>query len=261
MANNVPRVLIIDGQSEVVARLLKGHEGRELEMLVAVDGRDGLEMALAQVPDLIVLDVILPVIDGFEVCRRLKADPRTADVPVIFLSNSTAIEYKLQGFGLGAVDYLGKPFSEHELLARIFIHLRNKWQLDRLQTMLGQRALTGVGEKAFPEEQLFARALAMLDKRMDNPPSLAEMAVALATNERKLTDIFRERVGVTVFEYFSELRLETARHLLDGSTMQIQAIAMHVGYRNAGDFTRAYRRRYAISPREYRNTAVAKPGH
>ena len=126
MANNVPRVLIIDGQSEVVARLLKGHEGRELEMLVAVDGRDGLEMALAQVPDLIVLDVILPVIDGFEVCRRLKADPRTADVPVIFLSNSTAIEYKLQGFGLGAVDYLGKPFSEHELLARIFIHLRNK---------------------------------------------------------------------------------------------------------------------------------------
>ena len=260
MANNAPRVLIIDDQSETVARLLDGHEGQELELLVALDGQAGLAKAVAQLPDLILLDVVLPVIDGLEVCRRLKADPRTADVPVIFLSQSAAIEHKLQSFSLGAVDYIGKPFSEHELLARIFIHLHNKWQLDRLQAMLGQRALTGVGDKAFPDEQLFARALAMLDKRLDNPPGLTEMAVALGANERKLTDLFRERVG-PVFEYFSELRLETARHLLEGSTMQIQAIAMHVGYRNAGDFTRAYRRRYAISPREYRNTAVARPGH
>lgn len=256
MANNVPRILIIDDQSEKVARLLAGHEGRELELLVALDGQDGLAKAATHLPDLIVLDVVLPVIDGLEVCRRLKADPRTADVPVIFLSKSTAIEHKLQGFSLGAVDYVGKPFSEHELLARIFIHLRNKWQLDRLQTMLGQRALTGVGDRAFPDEQLFARALAMLDKRMDNPPGLTEMAAALCTNERKLTDLFREKVGLTVFEYFSELRLETARHLLEGSTMQIQAIATHVGYRNAGDFTRAYRRRYGTSPREHRRNAI-----
>jgi DNA-binding response OmpR family regulator len=256
MANNAPRVLIIDDQSETVARLLDGHEGQELELLVALDGQAGLAKAVAQLPDLILLDVVLPVIDGLEVCRRLKADPRTADVPVIFLSQSAAIEHKLQSFSLGAVDYIGKPFSEHELLARIFIHLHNKWQLDRLQAMLGQRALTGVGDKAFPDEQLFARALAMLDKRLDNPPGLTEMAVALGANERKLTDLFRERVGLTVFEYFSELRLETARHLLEGSTMQIQAIATHIGYRNAGDFTRAYRRRYGTTPREHRRHAA-----
>ncbi len=64
---------------------------------------------------------------------------------------------------------------------------------------------------------------------------------------------------MTVFEYFSELRLETARHLLEGSTMQIQGIAMHVGYRNAGDFTRAYRRRYGVSPLEHRGAAGARP--
>ena len=261
MANNVPRVLIIDDQSEMVARLLVGHEGRDLELLVALDGLDGLDKAVTHSPDLILLDVVLPVIDGLEVCRRLKADPRTAGVPVIFLSKSSTLEHKLHGFSLGAVDYIGKPFSEHELLARIFIHLRNKWQLDRLQTMLGQRALTGVGEKAFPDEQLFARALAMLDKRMDSPPGLTEMAAALGCNERKLTDIFRERMGLTVFEYFSELRLETARHLLEGSTMQIQAIAVHVGYRNAGDFTRAYRRRYGASPRQHRNAIGAKSGN
>ncbi len=261
MANDTPRVLIIDEQSETVARLLRGHEGRELELLVAVDGQDGLDKALAHVPDLILLEIFLPAIDGLEVCRRLKADPRTAGVPVIFLSASNTVEHRLQGFGLGAIDFVGKPFSEHELLARIFIHLRNKWQLDRLQTMLGQRALTGVGDKAFPDEQLFARALATLDKRMDNPPGLTEMASVLGSNERKLNDIFRERLGMTVFEYFSELRLETARHLLEGSAMQIQAIATHVGYRNAGDFTRAYRRRYGISPREHRGASRVGPGN
>lgn len=258
MANKMPRVLIIDDQSETVARLLAGHEGRELELLAALDGQDGLNKARDRLPDLILLDVVPPAIDGLEVCRRLKADPRTADVPVILLSKSAAIEHKLQGFNLGAVDFVEKPFSAPEVLARIFIHLRNKWQLDRLRTMLGQHALAGVGDKAFPDEQLFARALAMLDQRMGNPPGLAEMAAALAANERKLTDLFRERVGLTIFEYFSELRLETARHLLEGSTMQIQAIATHVGYRNAGDFTRAYRRRYGIGPREHRNSTGVK---
>ncbi len=259
MVNDLPRVLIIDEQSTTVARLLRGLDGHELDLLVAVDGQDGLHQAFKQTPDLILLEVHLPVIDGLEVCRRLKADPRTANVPVIFLSASNAVEHKLQGFSLGAVDFIGKPFAEREVLARIFIHLRNKSQLDRLQTMLGERALTGVGDKAFPDEQLFARALTMLDQRMDDPPGLAEMAAVLGSSERKLTDIFRDRLGMTVFEYFSELRLETARHLLEGSTMQIQGIATHVGYRNAGDFTRAYRRRYGVSPREHRGAAGARP--
>ena len=89
----------------------------------------------------------------------------------------------------------------------------------------------------------------MLDQRMDDPPGLTEMAAMLGSSERKLTDIFRERLGMTVFEYFSELRLETARHLLEGSTMQIQGIATHVGYR----------RRYGVSPREHRGAAGARP--
>ncbi len=252
MSTVTPRLLIIDDQPESVALLVSYLENRSVELLVALSGPDGLDKAVAGSPDLILLDLVMPGMNGLQVCERLKADSRTVDIPVVFLSASTATEDKLQGFALGAVDYITKPFSEEEVLARVFVHLHAKWRLNRLQTMMGQRALGTVGEQAFPDENLFNQALNTLEKRMSNPPGLIELAGILGTNERKLTEIFRARVGMTVFDYFSELRLETARHLLESSGMRIQTIASHVGYRNAGDFTRAYRRRFSVSPREYR---------
>ncbi len=252
MSGTTPRLLIIDDQPDSVALLVSYLEDRAVEILVALDGPDGLEKAAAGRPDLILLDLFMPGLSGLQVCERLRTDPRTRDVPVIFLSASAAIEDKLHGFALGAVDYITKPFSEEEVLARVFVHLHAKWRIERLQTMVGQRALDGAGDQAFPDDHLFAQALAVLDRRIANPPGLSELADKLGTNERKLTEVFRQRVGMTVFDYFSELRLETARHLLESSGMRVQAIASHVGYRNAGDFTRAYRRRYSLSPREYR---------
>jgi DNA-binding response OmpR family regulator len=260
MSGSTPRLLIIDDQPESVALLLAHLEDQALEILVALDGQDGLAKALAGRPDLILLDLFMTGMNGLQVCQRLKSDERTADVPVIFLSASTATEDKLQGFAMGAVDYITKPFSEEEVLARVHVHLHTKWHLERLQSMAGQRALAIVGDQAFPDDNLFAQALAVLDKRMAAPPGLIELAGQLGTNERKLTEIFRQRVGMTVFDYFSELRLETARHLLERSAMRVQAIAGHVGYRNAGDFTRAYRRRYGLSPREYRQARCGAVG-
>ncbi|HZV55126.1 MAG TPA: response regulator [Rhodocyclaceae bacterium] len=260
MSVNLPRLLIIDDQPDSVGLLVRFLADRAVEIMVALDGPDGLEKAVAGRPDLILLDLIMAGMDGLEVCQKLKSDPRTAVVPVIFLSASTAIEDKLKGFALGAVDYITKPFSEDEVLARVFIHLHTSWQMARLQTMVGQRALERAGDQAFPDDHLFAQALALLEKRMSDPPGLIELAGKLGTNERKLTDVFRQRVGMTVFDYFSELRLETARHLLESSRMKVQAIASHVGYRNAGDFTRAYRRRYGLSPREYRQASGGRAG-
>jgi len=260
MPAHTPRLLIIDDQPESVALLIEYLSDKDVEILVALDGADGIAKARAGRPDLILLDVIMAGLDGLDVCRRLKADARLANVPVIFLSASTAIEDKLKGFSLGAVDYITKPFSEDEAVARVFLHLHSKQRLDRLESMVAQSALDRVGDQAFPDDQLFNQALAVLDKRMAEPPGLMELARELGTNERKLTDIFRQRVGMTVFDYFSELRLETARHLLDGSGMRVQLIASHVGYRNAGDFTRAYRRRYGLSPREYRQARQGVTG-
>lgn len=258
MSAKFPRLLIIDHQPPAVDPLVRFLAARSLDVQVAFDGADGLRKAVAHAPELILLDLVMPEMDGHEVCQRLKADARTAEVPVIFLSASLAVEDKLKSFALGAADYIVKPYSVEEVEARIFVQLRHKWHIERLRAMIGRRAIEGAGDKAFPDEHIFSRALAELDKRMSNPPALIELASKLGTNERKLTEIFRQRVQMTVFDYFSDLRLQTARHLLEGSGMKVQSIASHVGYRNAGDFTRAFRRRYELSPREYRQAHGGK---
>lgn len=252
MSAQTPRLLIIDDQPESVALLVACLADNAIEAMMAQDGADGLAKATAVRPDLVVLDVVMADMNGLDICRELKANPRTANIPVIILSGSTSIEDKLMGFSVGAVDYIVKPFSEREVAARILLQLRSKQRFDRLETMVAQSALERVGDEAFPDEVLYSQALAVLNERLAEPPGLLDLARELGTNERRLTEIFRQRVGMTVFDYFSEMRLETSRHLLGASGMRIQTIASHVGYRNAGDFTRAYRRRYGVSPREYR---------
>jgi len=97
-----------------------------------------------------------------------------------------------------------------------------------------------------------AQAIHLLDQRMAAPPTVMELAHEIGTNVRKLTSLFRKKFGLTVTEYFTELRLETARRLLVNCDQQIQLIGERIGYRNAGDFTRSFRRRYGMSPRAYR---------
>ena len=93
-----------------------------LEALVARDGETGSEKTQYAQPDLILLDVLMPGLDGFETCRRLKADETLRDVPVIFVTALTNIEDKVKGFQLGGVDYITKPFQQDEVLARVTTH-------------------------------------------------------------------------------------------------------------------------------------------
>ncbi len=96
------------------------------KILLAENGRDALNMARAYLPHLILLDVMMPQLDGFQVCEALKQDPLTADIPVIFMTALATIEDKVKGFQHGAVDYITKPLSKRELAARITIHLKNR---------------------------------------------------------------------------------------------------------------------------------------
>ncbi len=103
------------------------------------DGYQALKAALVQTPDLILLDIMMPEIDGYEVCRRLKADERTQDIPVIFISTLHDTFDKVKAFSLGGVDYITKPFRPEEVLARVKVHLELRYYRKRLEEMVKQR--------------------------------------------------------------------------------------------------------------------------
>ncbi|MGD8725940.1 MAG: response regulator [Desulfobacterales bacterium] len=116
-------ILLVDDNPTNLQLLFDTLDGRGYKLLIAKDGKAALSIAGKARPNLILLDIMMPQIDGYEVCRRLKADPTTAEIPVIFLSALTDTKDKVQGLDLGAVDYVTKPFQPDEVIARVNTHL------------------------------------------------------------------------------------------------------------------------------------------
>lgn len=131
MPEPLPHILIVDDipRNLQVLALLLDKAGYRVSM--AMDGAKALEMVQVEPPDLILLDVMMPDLDGLEVCRRLKADAAVREIPVIFLTARAELEDLQEGFRLGAVDYVTKPFRGAELLARVAIHVKLRQALER----------------------------------------------------------------------------------------------------------------------------------
>ncbi len=167
---NSARILIVD-DNEINRRILAGMLRKErYTLLSAADGEQALAMACGERPDLILLDIMMPGKDGYQVCGELKADPRTERVPVIVLSALSETADKIKGLELGAVDYITKPFDQGEVLARV----RSQLKIQRLTTELlrANRALQdkqlGWLDREYPMERFdkyFTIAYALVDHR------------------------------------------------------------------------------------------------
>ena len=129
------RILVVDDITknlQVVGTMLRN---AGYEIMPTTSGAQALERVRVQLPDLILLDLMMPEMDGLEVCRRLKADPTTRQIPVIFLTASNEMEHLVSGFEVGAVDYVTKPFNPPELLARVQTHVELRQARERLREM------------------------------------------------------------------------------------------------------------------------------
>lgn len=242
----MPRLLVVDDVAEDRQLLCDFLRQQGYRLYVGSDGHEAYEKALAVQPDLILLDVYMPGCDGMAACRRLKADPRTQHIPVVFLTAANAAEDRVAGLALGAVDYVGKPFDFEEVRLRLRVHLRS------------QPAPVQGGATPGPvslDEVLFASARQVLEERLDTPPSLAELAKAVGTNTRRLTEAFKRCSGCTVFDFLREERLKEGRRLLADTELEIQSVANLLGYTSAANFSTAFRERFGLTPSDYRRVS------
>lgn len=120
---NGARILVIDDTPSNIALLFEYLKAYDVEVLVTQDGASGIELAESEQPDVILLDIMMPGMDGFETCEQLKQNPRTRDIPILFLSALTETVDKVRGFRAGGVDYLTKPVEKEEMVARLRAHL------------------------------------------------------------------------------------------------------------------------------------------
>tara|TARA_R110001592_G_scaffold67254_16_gene206208 strand:- start:1391 stop:2383 length:993 start_codon:yes stop_codon:yes gene_type:complete len=151
--DRLPRLLVVDDQPLII-RVLNEIFKNECQVSMATDSRRVIEICRKQQPDLILLDIMMPGIDGYTVCRQLKADAMTADIPVIFVSSQQEVENELRGFDVGAVDFITKPVNPVLVYARVRTHIAVKIQRDLLRASALQDGLTGVSNRRRFEETL-----------------------------------------------------------------------------------------------------------
>lgn len=251
------KILIVDDSAFEQRMLVDLLSELPYKVSVAFNGLQGYQLALAQRPDLILLDVRMPNMDGYTACRLLKANPVTQDIPVIFLSGADADDDRILGLSIGGVDYVSKPFSPGELAARIQVHLN-------LAKRHQAAAPTEAGAEPEPEAEsdpdtvLVNAVKRLIADNLAALPGLAEIARSVGTYREKLSQVFREQTGMTVFGFIREERIRRGEELLKDTDIDVQDIALLIGFNNAGNFATAFRERMGVTPTAYRQAIQKK---
>jgi DNA-binding response OmpR family regulator len=250
MSSKPPLLMMIDDSPADLSLLMEMMAHRQMRMHVAFNGEEGFNKSVLLQPDLILLDLVMPRRDGFSTCRLLKEHERTRFIPIIFLSAANEVEKRIQGLTLGGVDFIGKPFVEEEVIARVEVHLSLRRRPDDIEEGAGPDTAIGVNRR---DRALVLGAAQLLRQQLREPPSLEELSRQLGCNYKRLNLAFQKAMGMTVFAWLREERLRQARTLLVATETPIASIADHLGYSTQANFSKAFRERFGCSPRELRN--------
>ncbi|HLT71860.1 MAG TPA: ATP-binding protein, partial [Cyclobacteriaceae bacterium] len=236
-------------------------------VFTASDGRTGVELAELHIPDLIISDLMMPYMDGLELCRAIKSNEKTSHIPIILLTAKADVNTRIDAFGIGADEYLSKPFDITELFARIrnLIELRQK-----LRKVFSTALILRPSElKARSLDEVFLKKVTEAVERNLSNTSFSvellagEMAMSSVQLYRKLKSI----TGLSPNEIIRNLRLERAASLLAQRAGSIAGVALEVGFQNLSYFTKCFKERFGKTPTEFvkragdRQSASDDSGH
>ena len=248
-----PTVLLVEDNDDF-RFYLKDNLKVRYTILEAINGKKGLEVANHHLPDLIVSDVMMPEMDGFELCRRLKSNPSTSHIPVILLTARMSEHKKLEGFETGADDYITKPFSFEMLESRmsnlVLLRERIKKSFQKhFKIEPGEIAITSLDEK------LLNKAMATVEKQMSNPEfSVEKLSRELGMSRVHLYKKLTALTGKTPIEFIRIMRLKRAAQLLEKSQLTIAEVAYEVGFNDPRYFSRYFKAEFGMLPSQYVNS-------
>jgi len=257
---NKPLVLLVDDDLTILA-YMKSVLATDFDILLAKDGQEGLEIALQEIPDIIVTDVVMPKMDGLSMTHTLKTHALTSHIPVIMLSINSAVEDRLTGQLQGADFYMAKPFLGQELLLALqnMHNLQKKWK-ERYGNPANVKQDAGPEDKEVPALSV-QHVDAFLDElyqifeyhvssdTFDIKQICQEMHISRSQLQRKLA----ATTGATPMELLRDFRLERAKHLLETQQeMAIKEISFQTGFKQPSHFTRLFLQKYGVAPSDIR---------
>ena len=251
---NRPTVLVIDDNTDIrqYERTLLQDEYIVLE---AADGKEGLAVALKEVPDLVICDVMMPVMDGLEFTKQLKTNTATSHIPVIMLTAKNLEEHRAEGYEHGADSYITKPFHSKVLLARIENLLRQRQLLKHLYQ--GTKETEKEISESLLEDrdkQFLKQLQAIIQKNLsDSEFGVENMGQQIGLSRVQLYRKVKAMTGSSVVDLLRKARLAKARRLLETRSMSVSEVAYEVGFSAPSYFTKCFKEEYGMLPGDVGN--------
>ncbi len=251
---SIPLVLVVEDNNDLrhfLRQCLAEETNFPCRVIEAANGKDGYELAMAQIPDLIISDIMMPKIDGVQLCHMLKNDKRTDHIPIILLTAKASGESKIEGLEIGADDYLTKPFQEFELLARIKNLIEGRRKLrDRFS-----REIT-LQPASIPMTSMDEKLLQHVMKIMEEHMSDSNFGVEAFGREAGMsrTQLHRKLKALTdqsPGDFIRIMRLKRAAELLNNQVGSIAEVAFMVGFNDPSYFTKCFQKQFGRTPSEF----------
>ena len=244
-------MLVVDDNADIRAYIRSIFE-QDYQVIEAVNGKEGISKATEKIPNLIISDLMMPEMDGFEFCKVLKSDEKTSHIPIIMLTAKADIDSRMEGLELGADDYLTKPFHKDEILVRVrnLILIREKlkkWYGKEVVELKPHEIKVNSIDEAF-----ILKAKAVIDKNLsDSQFDLTRFADEMAMSTVQLRRKLKALTNQTAVEFIRRYRLQRAANLLKQKAGTVSDIAYQVGFESLPYFTKVFQEEFEITPSEY----------
>ncbi len=242
--------MIVEDNSDV-RNYIRSNLDKDYKIIEAVDGEDGLKKSIDEMPDLVVSDVMMPKMDGFKLCSKLKTDERTSHIPIILLTAKASSQDKIEGFETGADDYIMKPFDTEELKARIKNLIE---QRKRIHEHFRKHGLFEIEEKNItPVDQKFLqKAVIVINEHLsDTSFGVEVLAEKMAVSRSLLLKKIEALIGESPNDLIKRMRLNKAAKLIESKFGNISEIALEVGFNNPSYFAECFKKQFGINPSQY----------
>ncbi|MEM6966181.1 MAG: response regulator, partial [Bacteroidota bacterium] len=245
-----PILLVVEDNKDV-ATYIESCVQDDYKVVFAQDGEEGIQTALEIIPDIIISDLMMPLKDGFEVCRTLKNDERTSHIPIILLTAKATQQAKVEGLQAGADAYLMKPFHQEELVVRLKKLIEHR---TILQAKYSNGKLLSESKKPSNiEDEFLQKVIQVIESELENPKlSVADLSQKLHLSPTQLYRKIKAITGLPPTRYIRKFRLRKGLELVRKTPKTIAEIAYDVGFNDPNYFSRAFSEEFGKTPSEFR---------
>jgi len=245
------RIMLVVDDNPDVRQFITSHFKEKYRTIEAKNGEEGWEIALKYVPDIIISDILMPNVDGYEFCRRIKNDERTSHIPVLLLTALHSKDHELKGLTTGADDFITKPFDLTVLQAKVenMLTIRESLKTRYSGTMVLEPKNVILSS---PDERFLQKAIEIIELNIsDSELDIESFSLKIGVSRMQLYRKLHALTDMTVKEFIRHIRLKRAAQMLVQQKMNVSEVAYEVGFKDLSHFRKCFKREYGMNASEF----------